>query len=293
MSNPQKTEKETLIKWLELGLKLIEIVVIGGLGIYISYKAHQISVSIDRGTYLNSSIENLSKSEREKIRQDISLVVLDKTLTVYPEQNIQKDLVYKIAVIVGNDLILKSKNGIHSGNNTQNLTQKRNDIYNDLLQVRTVLLNRVSPYLTPEDINILKHPEVKTPEEINKIFKKLATILTQDECEELKRVFILDESSTITGINLVYIQYKTDKNKAEKLQKYLQSQNIVAPDIEQISGIEGNDIRYSNSGDLQTAKKLQKILQDQEKITIPDENLIDLSKAGYKVPPGQFEIWLK
>jgi hypothetical protein len=97
----------------------------------------------------------------------------------------------------------------------------------------------------------------------------------------------------LKGIRLVYIQYKSDRAKAEKLQKVLQDKGILAPGIEQVNGIKNNDIRYANSSDRSLAENLRDFLKTEKDIQIEDKNLIDLSTKGYKVPPGQLEIWLK
>ncbi|NCR58772.1 MAG: hypothetical protein GPJ01_13725 [Microcystis aeruginosa LL13-06] len=87
--------------------------------------------------------------------------------------------------------------------------------------------------------------------------------------------------------------YKSDRAKAEKLQKVLQDKGILAPGIEQVNGIKNNDIRYANSSDRSLAENLRDFLKTEKDIQIEDKNLIDLSTKGYKVPPGQLEIWLK
>jgi hypothetical protein len=97
---------------------------------------------------------------------------------------------------------------------------------------------------------------------------------------------------------LLYIQYKSDRLTAEKLQKVLQGKGILAAGIQQVNGIKNNDIRYANSSDRSLAENLRDFLKTEKDIQIKDiqiedKNLIDLSTKGYKVPPGQLEIWLK
>ncbi|MCA2813306.1 MAG: hypothetical protein IM477_12435 [Microcystis sp. M090S1] len=97
---------------------------------------------------------------------------------------------------------------------------------------------------------------------------------------------------------MLYIQYKSDRLTAEKLQKVLQGKGILAAGIQQVNGIKNNDIRYANSSDRSLAENLRDFLKTEKDIQIKDiqiedKNLIDLSTKGYKVPPGQLEIWLK
>jgi hypothetical protein len=95
----------------------------------------------------------------------------------------------------------------------------------------------------------------------------------------------------LSGIRLIYIQYRNDKDKAEKVQKYLQEKGISAPGIEQVQGISANDIRYFNTGDQTIAKKLKDNLEQSQNIKF--DRLLNLSDAGYRVPAGQLEIWLR
>jgi hypothetical protein len=95
------------------------------------------------------------------------------------------------------------------------------------------------------------------------------------------------------GIRLVYIQYDTNKTLAEKVQTYLQTSinKSAAPGMEKIEGIKENSIRYTKN-DLELANKLKSNLETKFP-NITDIKLIDLTDAGYKVPSGQLEIWLK
>ncbi len=95
----------------------------------------------------------------------------------------------------------------------------------------------------------------------------------------------------LVGIRVVYIQYQSNQERAEELQKYLQSKGILTPRIERIQEIKQNDIRYSHATDKQIAERLKAYIEQNKDIKF--EQLVDLSKAGYKVPSGQFEIWLK
>lgn len=96
----------------------------------------------------------------------------------------------------------------------------------------------------------------------------------------------------LKGIRIVYIQYRSNKTKAEAIQIALQDEGIAAPGIEKINGIKENSIRYANSSDRSLAENLRNFLKSKTGIQI-EENLIDLSISKYKVPSGQLEVWLK
>jgi hypothetical protein len=119
---------------------------------------------------------------------------------------------------------------------------------------------------------------------------------------ELTKVIISQETGNLSNSSqqsnlpgIVYIQYESDKAKAEELQKALQKKNIFVPRIERVGGINKNDIRYANAADKQIAENLKVLLETKQGIGIEveDRELIDLSEAGYRIPSGQAEIWLK
>ena len=87
----------------------------------------------------------------------------------------------------------------------------------------------------------------------------------------------------------MYIQYKSNKELAEKLQKELQSKGVSAPGIEKVEEIKQNDIRYASATDKHIAENLKAYLEKNQGIKM---SLIDLS-ANYRVPSGQVEIWIK
>ncbi|MFN4796390.1 MAG: hypothetical protein ACK6CP_21165 [Pseudanabaena sp.] len=74
------------------------------------------------------------------------------------------------------------------------------------------------------------------------------------------------------------------------MQGELIEKGVLVPEIQQIKEIKSNDIRYSKASEEKTAKELQRFAEKtlQIKFTEP----FDLSKNNYKVPSGQFEVWL-
>ena len=92
----------------------------------------------------------------------------------------------------------------------------------------------------------------------------------------------------LRGVRLVYLQYRSNRDQAQKLQQYLRDHGVSAPGIEQVRSIAKNDIRYPNDADQELAEHLRAQLEKHLGINI--DQLINLSDVGYKVPSGQFEI---
>jgi hypothetical protein len=99
------------------------------------------------------------------------------------------------------------------------------------------------------------------------------------------------QPQSLEGIKLVFIQYENQEELARKIQKSLNEDKVSAPGIEEVKGISKPSIRYSGPADLAAAQSLQKYLEARIGIKISD--LIDLSQAGYRVPRGQLEVWVK
>lgn len=99
------------------------------------------------------------------------------------------------------------------------------------------------------------------------------------------------QPQSLEGIKLVFIQYENQDKLAMKIQKSLNEEKVSAPGIENVKGISKPSIRYSGPADLTAAQSLQKYLEEKMGIKISD--LIDLSDAGYRVPRGQLEVWVK
>jgi hypothetical protein len=53
----------------------------------------------------------------------------------------------------------------------------------------------------------------------------------------------------LVGVRLVYIQYRTDREIARRIQDDLQQKEVSAPGIEQVNEIEENSIRFANAVD--------------------------------------------
>jgi hypothetical protein len=217
-----------------------------------------ISDSVSKASLISNSIEQLVKSGAER---DIALIALDSGISPSPS--------HFFGMYVENCML-----GIGERCNdpvfdiAKRLYREGTD-HNTRLPIISIMSKR-KPNLTQEFIY--------------SIYSETGNL--SNSSQQLKS----NSSQQSNMPRIVYIQYKSNKTKAEELQKALQEQNISAPGIEQVGKIQKNDIRYANATDKQIAENLRVFL---EKKGIKVESLIDLSESGYRVPSGQLEIWLK
>jgi len=101
---------------------------------------------------------------------------------------------------------------------------------------------------------------------------------------------VYKDGPDLSGVEIVFIQYRNDATAAEKLRAALLAQGINVPRIERLDGIRQSDVRFANEEVSEAADRLSKFVEAQLATELVQK--IDLSGAGYKVPDGQFEVWL-
>lgn len=277
--------------------KFVGSVVLVAIPIVIGYGADNISQSMQRGQLIQSLTDQLVAINTKR---DIALIALNAAI---PEKEkctilwrwgceneldpkvLEEDQVLNIAEFLTERAILDAKKQGRSPNLSET------DVAKKIIIHRTndkYYYNKFQPDI--DDLNNLVPSEPNLQSSKEKIAQKA-------NISELLAVIqpstATPENSRLNGVKLVYIQYRSDKAKAEKLQKALQNENISAPGIEQVQRISKNEIRYANKADLILAQNLRDLLKNKTGIRIQDEDLIDLSTRGYRVPSGQLEIWLK
>lgn len=286
----------------DIAIKFVEVVFLIVVATLIKMGADKIALSLEKGRLVQSLTDQLVEANAKR---DIALIALNEALpskkiecTTLKEcqDKLKHDQVFRIAEIVANGIIkdtyklsqspnLPSPSGDELRMAEEIIVEKTSQSYFDQnfgnrweeaqKQVKTEARSNEDPNKT------ISPEELQTKAKLSQKFNDLQPSLTQPV------------NSDLAGIRLVYIQYKSDRAKAERLQKVLQDKGILAPGIEQVNGIKNNDIRYANSSERSLAENLRDFLKTEKDIQIEDKNLIDLSTKGYKVPPGQLEIWLK
>jgi hypothetical protein len=290
----KKSEKDWWDRF-DIFSKFLGTVVLAAIPIVIGWGANHISQSLQKGQLVQSLIDDLIATDAKR---DVALIALNDAIPIEKKCTVlytwgcqydpEKDPVVNIAMAIVKNSV---RDATQQGKSPEEIEVAKKIIalrageefysknfgnsYHQLASSsqRQVISNAQPKQLSPD--------EIASKANTSQIIAAIQPLPTQTT------------NNSLDGVRLVYIQYNNDQTKAANLQKVLQAQNISAPGIEQVKGIKDNDIRYSNPSDLQLAKNLQNFLRDKAGVQIEDNNLIDLSKNGYKVPPGQIEIWLK
>ena len=271
--------------WDKLNIVVSNIILVA-IPIIIGVVGDNISRSLERGRFIDSLLDDLTTPTAET-RRDIALIALDSAIPP-PKDESQPDQVVDIAGILLKDTIagVNQPGGLINRkietSAAKKIIYKRKPKKGDEI-IRAIITE--STEAIPAEQKIVKTD--KTPGE-----EKAATDNLKIKREQTAEII---SSLLPSDIKLVYIQYEQDNQAAEAIQNYLKDKKIVVPGIEKISSIKQDDIRFSSQSDRKKAEELKVEIENflKEKQNIKKEfKLIDLSKAGYKVPSGQFEIWL-
>ena len=262
--------------------------VLGLIPIVIGVSASNVADSLKRGQLIPSLVSTLSERDSKR---DISLVALNEAIKVREKcifyffackPDTDNDPVSQIAVLLIRSSIEEAKG--------------RNQQPRELAVAKHILTKsiRADPSFYEKEFGFLEQTAqtkarsnvsgaAETPEQASEsasISQALATLAP-----------VSSPSQTLEGIRLVFIQYEKQVDLAKKIQASLKKNNVSAPGTEQVQGIQGASIRYSTPADRVAAENLKKFIKDNANIQIND--LIDLSRSGYRVPKGQLEIWVQ
>jgi hypothetical protein len=283
-------EKDAWEKF-EIFTKFFGAVILVAIPIVIKYGADNIAQSLERGKLIQSLLADLTQHEAQA-RRDIALVALDAAAPPKKDCAIlglwgcqadpNQDQVVNVAIILLNDLIqgeAKQGNAKLESTTAKDIIIRRTS--EEFYAKKFDELSRNAQPSATSSVDL--HSTQSVAERKTNASEILQNI--QPRIPEKK----MDQR--LPGVRLVYIQYRSNRDQAQKLQQYLRDSGVSAPGIQQVRSIEKNDIRYPNDADQELAEHLRARLEENQGIKI--DQLINLSDSGYKVPSGQFEIWLK
>jgi hypothetical protein len=276
-------------------------VVLVAIPLVIKFGADDISRSMERGQLVDSLIEELT-DQQAKSRRDIALVALDGAvkpefkceLLGYWDCRIDEeapDLVTDISVILLRDTYAKLQKqhadiedaDVESSVAKHILAKRRPQTWQSILQEIAPAAAELAP---TSGVNV----EQESADVKNRKSQTLRVIANLTPVQTATDTSGSTSKTALDGVRFVYIQYQSNKTRVDQLRTYLNGKGVKVPRIEQVDRITQNDIRYANESQKAIAEALQKDLAKNQNINI--SKLIDLSQAGYKVPPGQFEVWL-
>lgn len=287
-----KCQAEMKDNWDKFGI-IVKTIALGIIPLVIGFGADKIAKSLETGELVQSLISDLTQPDTKR---DVALIALDaaiqknekcKILWMWECQNdTDKDQVLDIAVVLVNNSINEA---LEEGQSPE-----------ELLVAKQIIIKRASEkfYKDKFDQPYRSFASKTRRQAISEVQNtKLSGMVLASKANTSQTIAAIQPLSAkptndnLAGVRIVYIQYESDKELAENLQKALQDKNISVPSIEKVEGIKQNNIRYANAADKQIAENLQAYIVGDQNIQI--EQLIDLSTTGYRVSSGQFEIWLE
>lgn len=264
--------------------KFVSSVALVAIPIVIGYYADRIKQSLERAKLVESLIAELTDDEKQK-RRDLALLALESAspaqqqcsflgLIGCHQDEMTPDLVIEVAKVVyqGTSSERESRTAWKIYKRRTGKTEE--EVISDLSEGKRPI-SQPDPQATPAQNEVERKATAA---------ETIASQVTSPETQTRENKW--------SDVRLVFIQYRSDPDKARRVQQALRQNGILAPGIERVPGIKQNDIRYSGVDDREAAGNLRIYLANSLNISIDPQNLVDLS-SRYKVPPGQFEIWLK
>ena len=265
----------------EVIIKLISSVVLVAIPVMISIGANRISQSMERGKMVESLLAELT-NDSQKVRRDLALIALDAAVPPpercaflgFADCRIDEeapDMVTEVALVLWNNL-----DSVGEADQAAKVITKRKP------KTHTELLASAGQVTSAPREEAPSDKEVAQTAQRAVILSKLISKAAAPVDNQLK------------GVRAVYIQYRSDRAAAELLRDELRDKGVVVPRLELVPGIKQNDIRYPGPGEKEAASRLREFLVSGSKLNLgmPEGKLIDLSARGYRVPPGQFEVWI-
>jgi hypothetical protein len=269
--------------------------ILGLIHIAIGVAANGVADSLKRGQLIQSLVGNLSQRDTTR---DIALIALNDAITANKKCHVLG--LFKCSVDVNNAPVSQISSVLIGDSPDEALEKQQSP--KELAVAKYILtesargdirfydekFGRKSRELKANAQSVaISNTDVRpSQEEIAKQANIAQTIAALDT-KKTKG----SESVSWPGIRLVYFQCGSDLDLAKRVQSLLVSNKVAAPGTEQVQGVSRSSIRYSGAADKPAAESLRLLLMKEIGIDIDD--MIDLSMSGYRVPSGQFEVWVK
>ncbi|MGK7937572.1 MAG: hypothetical protein AB4206_17535 [Xenococcaceae cyanobacterium] len=265
---------------------LVGKIILVAIPIVIGVVGNNISQSLQKGQLVDSLLDDLTTEKR----QDIALIALDAAISP-PKSEEESDQVVDIAKVVLKGRIVQ---GTPSGQ-AQNQRKLDSSTASIIIQKRKPQTGKdIVAAITIEALNELPSNKKLSLPNTEEVQPSEITAEQRQNAEVIEQTAEVIADVLPSDVKFTYIQYKTDLKIAEELRTHLKNQGVVTPRIEQINSIMQDDIRFSSESDRKSAEDLKSNIEGflKTKNITTNFKLINLSKAGYQVPSGQFEVWL-
>ena len=274
---------------------VFKTLVLGLIPVVIGVAANGVADSLKRGQLIQSLVDNLSQRDAKR---DIALIALNDAIT--PKKKCHILGLFDCSVDVGNDPVSQIAT-VLIGDSLDEAFEKQQSP-KELAVAKYILTESARGDIrfyeerfgkrfrafkaNAQSVAISNADAQPTQNDIARQANISQTIAALDTKKNKG-----SESVALSGVRLVYIQYGSDLNLAKKIQALLVKNKVAAPGTEQVQGISRSSIRYPGASDRIAAESLRLLLK--KKINIDAVDMIDLSRTGYRVPSGQFEVWIK
>jgi hypothetical protein len=280
----------------------LSTVLLASIPILLSIAAAQISTAFERGKTVDAMIDKLVAKE-STLKRDIALSALHEaipqkqtcTLWVFNCLKVEDDF-----DVVADVAELMMRDGIQDNATNREILESEHAA--SILRIRKPksaksILEKILKDVKPSTDATTPTKALEGKITIQEIQARIKTNTTARNLVDVVQASVpvatsaLVQPNPFASVKIVYIQFKQNRDKASLLQQHLRSKGILAPGIQNIGKIVQSDIRYPSSTDLVTAEKLRVEIAKTLGIQTETIKLVDLSR-GFKVPEGQFEIWL-
>lgn len=278
--------------WVETFLKFMNLALVVVLGTFIKCGTDSFSQNMERSKLVKDLLDDLSTrtSQQEKVRQDISLLALDRFLVadkhfwnenrLWNHNEADQNLVANISAVLFDDI---------QHDSTQYSPKQRQEMLRVVKQVMQKNNPAIALKTLSQSYQAIQTKAISNPD--------TAAAPTPSAAPEVRALNGLQEAGSSP---LVYIQYRNPAEEAVagQIQAQCLAKNWKAPGIELISGKVNfdNSIRFYHQEDADLAAKVRQITQGQLRAAYPNRHLnvrlVNLSGRNFRAPSGQVEVWI-
>ena len=280
-------------------IKLLNLAWVVVLGTFIKCGTDSFSQNMERGKLVKDLLDDLStrKSQQEKVRQDISLLALDRFLVadqhiwnenwLWNQNKADRNLVANIAAVLFDDIQ-------HDSTKQYTLKQRQ-----EMLGVIKMVMQKNDSAIAKAKLN-QSYQAIQTQAISRADLSEKPALSAVAPPVQAPEVQALNGLQDKAGTPLVYIQYRNaaEEAVARQIQAQCQQRNWKAPGIELITSKTNfdNSIRYYHLEDRGLAMEASKIAQSSLQAAYPQQGfrmrLVNLAGRNFRAPTGQVEVWI-
>jgi len=256
--------------WDKAGIigQLINLVLLGAIGLLIKTGADNISASYKKGELVQSMISDLAAEDPKNIRQDVALIALNHSLG-----DDEKQLIIEIA----QQVVQESSYDKVAGSVAYRILEQRAPTIARNIRDRALLL-AASPTVMAE-LRSGANPAALT-----------------DAMPSPGKVVAEKQLMAKVLSNLTLVQFRNEHSRSlfEEFRQVLNNNGLNAPGVDRVDASFTNSVRFFHEEDRALAERVldetKKFFQSKQRSMNP--TIQNLSNSNFKALPGQIEIWI-